>query len=711
MNSKLFKFLLVGILLFLIAKISAQPCVKIESILVAACTNPGLQSEGSNEMFRFRVGNTPLNTANMNITWGSGQYGYSGLVKNVHTGNIVTQMNNTIQSCGFLIEPVNGILPANSQVLMFCGLNVSTTANSFAQLSDTLYVIFQNATNPGGHFLNYATIGVMQQTTTLSFNNIPGCSSTATYFRNQLLMTNGMVGDQPGATVNFDQNMNPTYINNGCVASFQPLSAAWTAPNAVCVADSPINLNNLVTGTQGGVWSGVGVVGNTFNPSGLTGSASITYTVVNAACQGNPITNTQTITINPVTDASFDIPENVCSYHNSINLNTYVTGTANGIWSGQSITSTGIFNPTGLNGAIPITYTTGVGNCQTSLVKNIQVNSRPPKVIITGNTVYCEGDNIENIQATVDNGSTIRWYSDAAMSNLIFTGNPFTPDISQHTNFWVTQTANTCVSLPETISLTIHPTPIPPSIPAQFSFCFGQPIPLMTATGNGGTIQWYSDQSLTNLVNTGNSYQAENISLTNFWLTQTINDCPSIAVSTILFQDFIDTDFEVSDSIGIYPLEVEFYNLSDNSFSCTWQLNGIGNSFIEQGFYTFEKEGIYNVTLICTSPTGCIGQKTQKIVVAIPDISLYIPNSFSPNADGLNDVFKVLGEGIVDFHIEIFNRWGEMVYQSFDFENGWDGKIRLNNKIAPQGIYVYQIQVTDKTKKTENFSGRILLLR
>jgi hypothetical protein len=184
--------------------------VKIESILAAACTTPS-SPEGSNEMMRFRLGDTPLNTSNMHIVWASGQYGYTGVIQNQNTANIVAAFNNSIQSCGFIKQPVNGVLPANSQVIIITGTNTSTTANSFAALSDTIYMIFQNAANPGGHFLNYSTnppaIGNIQQTTTLSFNNISGCSSTATYMRNQLTMQNGLPGNQPGSTVLFDDDM------------------------------------------------------------------------------------------------------------------------------------------------------------------------------------------------------------------------------------------------------------------------------------------------------------------------------------------------------------------------------------------------------------------------------------------------------------------------------------------------------------------------
>ena len=90
--------------------------------------------------------------------------------------------------------------------------------------------------------------------------------------------------------------------------------------------------------------------------------------------------------------------------------------------------------------------------------------------------------------------------------------------------------------------------------------------------------------------------------------------------------------------------------------------------------------------------------------------ALYSPNAFSPDGDGINDLFKISGQGMNDFQIEIFNRWGQMVYKSIDLSNGWDGTFKGKN--LPTGTYVYKIK-TSKYGVEQKLvkSGTVALVR
>jgi gliding motility-associated-like protein len=90
--------------------------------------------------------------------------------------------------------------------------------------------------------------------------------------------------------------------------------------------------------------------------------------------------------------------------------------------------------------------------------------------------------------------------------------------------------------------------------------------------------------------------------------------------------------------------------------------------------------------------------------------SLYSPTVFSPDGDGINDLFKVYGRGISDFKIEIFTRWGHMVYKSNELNEGWDGTFK--GKDLPTGTYVYKIK-TSKNSDDKKLvkSGTIALVR
>lgn len=144
---------------------------------------------------------------------------------------------------------------------------------------------------------------------------------------------------------------------------------AWTTTTA-CSADAPINLDALITGDPGGVWSGTGVTGNMFDPS--SGTQSITYT--NAA----PCTDfsTQTITVTTSADASWTAPASVCEADGIVDLAALITGTTGGTWAGTGVTGSN-FDPTGLSGAIAITYSVGTAPCDDSNLQNITVVSNP----------------------------------------------------------------------------------------------------------------------------------------------------------------------------------------------------------------------------------------------------------------------------------------------------------------------------------------------
>lgn len=80
----------------------------------------------------------------------------------------------------------------------------------------------------------------------------------------------------------------------------------------------------------------------------------------------------------------------------------------------------------------------------------------------------------------------------------------------------------------------------------------------------------------------------------------------------------------------------------------------------------------------------------------IPPISMYIPSAFTPNEDGINDTFGVKGEGISNFHIYIYNRWGELIFESTNPKQQWDG--RCNGNKSEQGTYVYKVYASGLEK-------------
>ena len=90
--------------------------------------------------------------------------------------------------------------------------------------------------------------------------------------------------------------------------------------------------------------------------------------------------------------------------------------------------------------------------------------------------------------------------------------------------------------------------------------------------------------------------------------------------------------------------------------------------------------------------------------------ALYAPTAFSPDGDGINDYFNVIGQGLTNYTIEIYNRWGQMVFKSNDMSVKWDGNFR--NKKAPAGTYVYKVNSVDFGSEIRLIkSGSVSLVR
>lgn len=138
-----------------------------------------------------------------------------------------------------------------------------------------------------------------------------------------------------------------------------------------------------------------------------------------------------------------------------------------------------------------------------------------------------------------------------------------------------------------------------------------------------------------------------------------------------------------------------------------------GNSYGSPDFlHTFVADsGTYYITLYVSNEFGCTDTTVGSVRI-LPDFTIFIPNSFTPNGDGMNETFRIHGRGIVDANLWIFNRWGEEIIHLSNLEpmmKGWDGT--YNREDVKQGIYVYRAIVRDMNGKEHEFYGNVNLIR
>lgn len=138
----------------------------------------------------------------------------------------------------------------------------------------------------------------------------------------------------------------------------------------------------------------------------------------------------------------------------------------------------------------------------------------------------------------------------------------------------------------------------------------------------------------------------------------------------------------------------------------TWDWEfGDGNSSTSQNpTNTYPSTGTYNVTLVVTNAAGCVDSVSMQIFVG----EVIIPNVFSPNADGTNDLFELQIGGLDDYKLTIFDRWGIMMFETTDVNQGWDGK-NTNGKPCPDGTYYFVLKAVSPMQDYSR-SGHITLL-
>ena len=108
------------------------------------------------------------------------------------------------------------------------------------------------------------------------------------------------------------------------------------------------------------------------------------------------------------------------------------------------------------------------------------------------------------------------------------------------------------------------------------------------------------------------------------------------------------------------------------------------------------------------SPDGC--DETDSVNVFVRG-NLYVPNAFTPGGDGVNDIFKAEGVDISEFKMEIYNRWGDLVFISEDIRQGWDGSRRNDGYYCPADIYPYRIVAREEHGDYFELKGHVTLLR
>ena len=126
--------------------------------------------------------------------------------------------------------------------------------------------------------------------------------------------------------------------------------------------------------------------------------------------------------------------------------------------------------------------------------------------------------------------------------------------------------------------------------------------------------------------------------------------------------------------------------------------------------HVYNEQGLFNVLLTITTEYNCIDTISHKVL--IDEYDLFIPNAFTPgSSDDINTEFKAYGYGVNNFTMNIYTRWGERVFETNDFEKGWDGTHYLSGDDCQLGVYTYYIEVENLYGEIYKHEAQLKLIR
>lgn len=735
----------------------AQPCVRIESLLVDACGTP----EGENEMLRFRTGNQALNVADLTVNWSGNAW--LGICQSPQTAAVVNQINAGITQCGHVLEPPQGVIPPNAQVILITSENFNPASNPFTQLSDTVYVLFQCAGNVQGHLANATSTGI--RTVSISFAGVPGCTQSVTYDCGQLTDiygNTGTVGNTPserdGASVMYPPTAAPVYYNYGCQAPVVPAFVDAGPDQNACPGDTIWLQGSASSVFNQFQWSGGNGVflQNNQLQTGYVVSAQ-DYPVVNLTltgykCNGSLVDALQ-INVNQAPNVQI-FPAGLVGICNGGPVKLQATASDPVLWSNGSTGNSYLANQPGW----VVARTTNA--CGTAADSVQLADGLPPDVSIGPTTTgpYCMGGSAtlsavsgSQVNWLWDNGATISQITVNQSGTYMVTGSnacgstskSFSIQFTDQPQLNVLTAPNPVICTGQSVTLEAqgngiiqwngqHINPLNVSVGGVYTvMCTNpcgmvsqqivvteSPYPDIQFNGNfplgicpGQFLQLEVTANAPVTWNSGTHGQVENVYEPGRYIAVAENICGRDSVILDVTQSSAKVTLEANPLVGVSPITVTFTPDWIGTDSVSWDVPGILPDLPGPVEVLYDTMATLVYTITGVDQFGCKAYASVELHIA-PDrnFGFFVPNSFTPNGDGINDIFRGYGFGITGVKGQIFDRWGEIIYEISGIQHGWDGKLGPDEE-APIGTYVYRFEVKNKANEIFIYVGKVNLIR
>jgi gliding motility-associated-like protein len=607
--------------------------------------------------------------------------------------------------------------------------NVTVTNTSNGCVGTDVVTVVSNTNAPTSVSINPSTFTLSCSTPTTALTATAVGASTYSWIAPG---TGAIISGSNSATAGINGPGNYSVVvtgTNGCsaaafVATVSPNNLAPTftlsntSPSITCLSANPT--------VSVGITSTVGIGSYSWSPgSGISGSATgsvVTFTasgtftgVITATngCQSNAIVTVVDATTAPTFVAGTGTASPLsCANPTTIISPAYTPTTdVTYSWSGPGIVGSST------NGSVTVnqngTYSVIVTNTLTGCVSNsltvvVVGTTIPPTLNVSSSSsvgLGCSPTNSTNIltaNATPTN-VTYSWNTSATTSTIVVnTAGTYTVTVvdpitscSTTTTYSVTNnsTAPTATSVASAI--------MPCGGAATVTLNGGSPDPGVTYSWTGPSIISGSNTSNPTVDQPGTYTLTVTNPTTGCTSTSTVNVVNGVPVAS----------FTTDITNGFAPQVVNFTNLSSPSATVlTWTFGDGNGSSTTNPSNTYSVAGTYTVMLVAS--TGLCSDTATEVIVIEDGFTIEIPNVFTPNGDNTNDVFTIKSTGVKEIELQIFNRWGQLMYNFTGAKAAWDGITNSGEK-ATDGTYFYFIIAKgyDTTKEPVKKNGSLGLFR
>lgn len=594
--------------------------------------------------------------------------------------------------------------------------------------NDTFACTNNSTVGLGGNILN-ASGGMWTAPGTFNPNNT---TYNATYTPTQAELDSGyaiLVLQTTGYTLcahNYD-TVRITFVPGPVVDVGADLYACRDTPS--------VSICGSVTIASGGVWSttGSGTFTNPtqlctdYFPSAADRAAGMVMLFMSSTGNGscNPERDTLILYLTPPPNVSAMGPDTACS--NVPFVVSASTATGAGTWSSSG---DGTFtNSTNLvttylpgandlsNGSVQIIFSSANnGGCrQQRDTLNVTVIPAPNSGLQYISA--CPGYPVQFADQTLSVSALVSWHWDFGdPSSPNNTSTQQNPSHVYSAGGWynvtlVTTSQNGC---PDTVVTPVYVYPNPLAAFTVSGYCSNEPIVFTDAStvDSAGIVQWHwnfgdnataNSNPATHVYNAAGTFSVSLTVTSNFGCVATVTQPLLLYLAPVA--NFTANPVNAANTYQTVQL-TDLSQPSGTLVSWDWAFGDSTSSALQNPTHQWTAPGQYPIELVVTDSNGCRDTTILDYIISSPPV---VPSGFSPNGDGSNDIFYVLGGPFTELELRIYNKWGELIFVSTSQAVGWDGT--RDGKEQPVGVYVYTVHAVTPDHAAHYLEGDVTLVR